>query len=84
MEWNFNIDEAPKSYYKDEEVKIKDKIVKRKQLVTVKVIIAYKGINGNTTAVSNWQPKQEKWNLLSRGAIPDAWIEFPKHPKRSK
>lgn len=74
--WNFNMEEAPKGYFKDTEIKIKGEVKIVKKYIKENVIVAGEK---NTVTVSNWIPSDERWNMFTKDCPPVAWIPFPKH-----
>lgn len=73
--WNFNIDEAPKSYSRDASYSNQDgKIIQREKFVPVYVWLATKC--GKVT-VSYWIPNEKRWNMLAQNEKPMAWQPYP-------
>jgi len=77
--WNFNINEAPKSYYEDKEVVLKGKKTTQKVFVPIKIITA--SVCGIVTA-SYYIPKENRWNMYSTKTDPIAWQIYPEHPNK--
>ena len=79
MTWNFNIDEAPKSY-----VEIATKPgpkgadVEFKRIVYRHIIAA--SSCGKVTR-SYWVPKDGRWCMFSVNSPPIAWMPWPEHPE---
>jgi hypothetical protein len=77
--WNYNIKEVPKSYLEEyTSVDSKGKTVVRQKVVELFVHLLLKGIVYSTT----WLPKEERWNGWCKGQEPEAFIPFPKAPKK--
>jgi len=77
--WNFNMDEAPKSFIKTETHIQKGKEVERKTLVQVKLFLAGKD---DLVTPSYWMPDQGRWNMFTKDCQPIAFMEWPTHPHK--
>lgn len=73
MNWNFNMDDAPRSHY--ERRKAGKGVVS--YLVPHRLLCA--GPDGLIT-ISYYIPDEDRWNMFSAKQNPLAWMELPKHP----
>lgn len=76
MQWNFNIEEAPKG--ETVEVAVGNKGGVRKVHKSVRILAA--ADDGETVTLSNWLEGQQRWNMFSKDRPPIAWAEWPEHP----
>lgn len=88
MEWNRNIDEAPKSYCEDASyVTASGKKVKRTRVVCKLVWLAVDGAIGKPKVTkSHWIPDEKRWNMCTKNCKPDAWMPYyiPEHPDKGE
>ena len=77
MTWNFNIDEAPKGYYKTTRKKFGKVEKEVREHVPVKIIAAG---NDGVVTISRWLPDEGRWNMFSKDVPPLAWQHWPEHP----
>lgn len=78
MEWNFDMSAAPRG-----ETKNVRRVVGKIETVTevhFPVLIIAAGADGVTVTATSWLPKQERWNMFSKGHPPIAWASWPDHP----
>ena len=77
MDWNFNIEEAPRGEWR------KAKRIVGKNEVEVDYYDAPTIIaagNGGVVTPSRWLPKEERWNMFTKDVPPIAWQPWPAHP----
>ena len=78
--WNYNLDEAPRGEnVMRKQPGPKGQEVEREVFIPAK-IIACAG-DGKTVTVTNWLPKQERWNFFASGEAPLCWQPWPDHPE---
>lgn len=77
MEWNFDIEQAPKGTTTTVQKTIGKAVVN--QSIHVPALIIASGTDGVVT-LSKWLPKEERWNMFSKNVPPLAWMPWPSHP----
>lgn len=80
VEWNFNMDTAPKGTYR-EVFKGNDKLgqpIYRKVYESVRLLAA--DGSSDLVTITNWIPDQERWNMFTKDKPPIAWAPWPEHP----
>lgn len=79
MDWNYNMDECPKSYIEPKTITDKNGVSRTvDNVIDMKVILA--SADCDTVTVSRWLPKEQRWNMFSKGQTPKAWMHYPAHP----
>ena len=73
--WRFDIENIPKSYYKDQEYKYKGEKRIRQVLVRVNMFVVFEGHIYRTS----WLPKKNQWSF-GKGT-PEAYQLDPEYPK---
>lgn len=72
-DWNFNIEEAPKSTVVYKEYTRKDgKKVKKPEFN----FIAIWATDGLILTRTHWLPEQERWNMFKKDSPPKAWQPY--------
>ena len=79
MQWNFNMDEAPRGHFRTVKRTI-DGIERNWEEHVPEKIIAAIG-DGQSVTTSYWIPKEERWCMFSKKVGPIAWMPWPKHPE---
>lgn len=77
MEWNFDMDTAPKGHIVERDVVIDGKARTLKRFVPIKILTASACGKVIPTA---WLQKQKRWEMYTQNELPIAWCELPKHP----
>ena len=78
MEWNFNMDEAPRGCFKDVTRTVGKNEVTSSVHFPEPIIAAG---NGGIVTLSRWIEKEQRWNMFTKDAPPIAWMPWPKHPE---
>ena len=73
-DWNFKIDEAPKSHIKKVAYTTKDGEREREVITLKPVILATKC---KRVVKSCWLPKEGRWEMLGKDEQPLAWMPWP-------
>lgn len=81
MEWNFNMDEAPRGELKVITRRIGKNEVAFQQYVGEQIIAA--GSEGVVT-LSRWLADEGRWNMFTKDVPPIAWQPRPAHPGNPK
>ena len=81
MDWNFEIEAAPRGQTTLQPRKVGDKETTVSVFVPDRVILATKC--GKVT-LSEWLPKEGRWMMLAAGEQPVAWQLWPEHPALSR
>lgn len=76
MEWNFNINEAPKGEIKNIDRNIEDKNGDPTYKDVFFPEYIWAATKCGQVTKTNWLPKEGRWNCLSRGEYPIAWQAF--------
>ena len=76
MEWNHNIDEAPKGRLEERNIIVKGKKAVRNVFVAEPILIA----TPCRKVFISYMLKDGRWNFMSENEIPVAWMHKPKHP----
>ena len=83
MNWNYNMDECPKSYFVEKKKTNRLGVESTyKEVVPIRVILC--SADCGAVTVSRWLPKEERWNGFSKGRAPLAWMPFPEHPNKGE
>ena len=80
MDWNFDIDAAPRGETRKAQRTIGKNIIEVDEHVPVLIIAAGSDL---VVTVSKWMPKDGRWQMFSKSTPPIAWQSFPKHPDAS-
>ena len=80
MQWNFNIDEAPRGEFREVTRNIGKNEVTMEEHIPVLIIAA--GNDGVVTP-SKWIEKDQRWNMFTKDVPPLAWMPWPTHPEAS-
>lgn len=79
MQWNFDMDAAPKGKTETIRVPWNKKTVERKVFTPHWVLTATPTCG--KVIMSHWLPKENRWNGYTKENPPLAWMEKPKHPE---
>ena len=79
MQWNFNMDEAPRGTVRSVTRKSGKNTVTIEEHVPERIIAAIG--DGQGVTVSYWIPKDQRWNMFTKSVGPIAWMPWPKHPE---
>jgi hypothetical protein len=77
MDWNFNMDEAPRGHVETVKRKAGKADVEREEHIPALIIAAG---NGGVVTLSRWLPKEGRWNMFTKDTPPMAWQPWPRHP----
>ena len=77
MEWNFDIEQAPKGHYEDITKTIGKNVFMTVRHVPIFIIAAG---NGGVVTFSKWLPDEGRWNMFTKAVPPLAWMPWPSHP----
>ena len=87
MEWNFNIDEAPKGRtITEKEISNKGKVFERERFIPDRILICVDD-GQEWVGYSHWIPLHangkdgNRWEFIASDQKPLAWMYPPKHPK---
>ena len=78
--WNFDIGAAPKSHEVLSSRQRGDQTVTVKAIKDIYIIAAYPG-PGNRTGKTRWLPDMQRWEGMSKGQEPVAWMPWPDYPE---
>jgi hypothetical protein len=79
-DWNYDLSQAPRGYYKKYTRTVKGKEVEYEQHIPELIIAAG---NGCVVNLSRWLPEEGRWNMYTKEVPPKAWIPWPKHPEEA-
>lgn len=80
LEWNFNMDEAPRGEWKTKRVKLKSGKFKQVPVYVGKLIIVAGKTLGHVTT-SRWLEEDQRWEMFTKNEQPLAWMSWPTHPE---
>jgi hypothetical protein len=82
MNWNFNMDEAPRG-----SVRTMARTI-GKNTVNVEVfhpdMIIAADASGTVVTPSHWKPSEGRWQMFTKDAPPIAWMPWPEHPRATE
>lgn len=81
MNWNFNMDEAPRGHTEIRQRTVKNgAVAEYEHHVPAQIIAAG---NDGVVTISRWLPKEGRWNMFSKDTPPMAWQPWPDHPEKT-
>lgn len=81
MNWDYDISKAPRGKYIEQARTINGKEQLAKVFKPERVILATKC--GKVT-ISRYIPEEKRWEMLGKNEEPEAWKEWPKHPRHGE
>jgi hypothetical protein len=78
MDWNFNMDEAPRGRTVSVTRQIGKNVVVGEEFFFDYIIAAG---NDRVVALSRWLPKEGRWSMFTKDTPPVAWMPWPQHPE---
>jgi hypothetical protein len=80
--WNFDISQAPRSFIETVAVPHGENTRQRHVVRFIWIIAAYPG-PGRKVGRTTWLPDEERWEGMTKGEYPIAWMPWPEYPEVS-
>jgi hypothetical protein len=80
-DWNYNMDQAPKSVYGEIETGRYNKIgeaIMKPHLFINRIIAA--AVEEDLVTISYWLPREYRWCMFAKGQVPLCWKPWPEYP----
>lgn len=76
MTWNFDLSQAPKGSHTPVDIKYPDGSVRVRE--NFNQVLVWTASKCGKVILSYYLPKEDRWNLYTKGSPPIAWQEFVK------
>lgn len=78
-EWNYDMDAAPRGDMAKVERVIGKNTVEADVFTPVRIIAA--SVEGEVVTVTQWLPREARWEMFSKNHPPLCWKPWPRHPR---